>query len=44
MTPLPTKLGKMTPLKWYYYDGKAKEPHHGKQLHRDFLVMAIDVK
>lgn len=41
---LPTELGKMEPLKWYYYDGKGKEPHHGKQLHRDFLVMAIDVK
>ena len=44
LSPLPTKLGKMSPLKWYYYDGKAKEPHHGKKLHRDFLVMAIDVK
>ncbi|MEE9543171.1 MAG: hypothetical protein V3V95_05260, partial [Thermodesulfobacteriota bacterium] len=41
---LPTELGKMEPLKWYYYDGKAIEPHHGKKLHRDFLVMAIDVK
>lgn len=44
LPPLPTKLGKMTPLQWYYYDGKKKEPHHGKRLHRDFLVMAIDVK
>ncbi len=44
LAPMPTKLGKMTPLKWYYYDGKSKEPHHGKKLHRDFLVMAIDVK
>jgi hypothetical protein len=41
---MPTELGKMEPLKWYYYDGKSKEPHHGKKLHRDFLVMAIDVK
>ena len=44
LTPLPTELGKMEPLKWYYYDGKAKEVHHGKKLHRDFAVMAIDVK
>ena len=44
LSSLPTKLGKMTPLKWYYYDGKSIEPHHGKKLHRDFLVMAIDVK
>ncbi len=44
LSPLPTKLGKMTPLKWYYYDGKSIEPHHGKQLRGDFLVMAIDVK
>ncbi|MBE9529053.1 MAG: hypothetical protein IME99_07420 [Proteobacteria bacterium] len=44
LAPLPTELNKMTPLKWYYYDGKAHEPHHGKRLHRDFLVMAIDVK
>lgn len=44
LTPLPKKLNKMTPLKWYYYDGKSVEPHHGKKLHRDFLVMAIDVK
>jgi hypothetical protein len=44
LSTLPTELGKMEPLKWYYYDGKSKEPHHGKKLHRDFLVMAIDVK
>ncbi len=44
LTSLPTELGKMEPLKWYYYDGKSVEPHHGKKLHRDFLVMAIDVK
>ncbi len=44
LSPMPTELGKMKPLKWYYYDGKSKEPHHGKKLHRDFLVMAIDVK
>ena len=44
LTPLPLELGKMEPLKWYYYDGEGIEPHHGKKLHRDFLVMAIDVK
>ncbi len=44
LAPLPTVLNKMVPLQWYYYDGKAIEPHHGKKLHRDFLVMAIDVK
>ncbi|MFQ5441757.1 MAG: hypothetical protein ACE5EB_03425 [Thermodesulfobacteriota bacterium] len=41
---LPTKLGEMKPLQWYYYDGKAFEPHHGKKLGAEFLVMAIDVK
>ncbi len=41
---LPSELGKMKPLTWYYYDGKTKEPHHGKRLGRDFVVMAIDVK
>jgi hypothetical protein len=44
LAPLPKELNKMVPLKWYYYDGKSVEPHHGKKLHRDFLVMAIDVK
>ncbi len=41
---LPTELGKMKPLTWYYYAGKAFEPHHGKRLGKDFVVMAIDVK
>jgi hypothetical protein len=41
---LPTELGKMKPLTWYYYSGKSVEPHHGKRLGRDFVVMAIDVK
>ena len=41
---LPEELGKMVPLKWYYYDGKGIEPHHGKKLGAEFLVMAIDVK
>lgn len=41
---LPTKLGEMKPFRWYYYDGKAYEPHHGRRLGVDFLVMAIDVK
>jgi len=40
---LPTKLGKMKPFQWYYYDGKAYEPHHGGRLGKEFLVMAIDV-
>ncbi len=44
LAPLPTVLNKMVPLQWYYYDGKAYEPHHGKKLHRDFVVMAIDAK
>ncbi len=44
LSKMPGKLGVMEPLKWYYYDGKSVEPHHGKKLHRDFLVMAIDVK
>jgi len=41
---LPSVLGKMKPFTWYYYDGKGKEPHHGKRLGKEFLVMAIDVK
>ncbi len=41
---LPGELNRMEPLKWYYYDGKTKEPHHGRRLGSDFLVMAIDVK
>ncbi len=41
---LPNELGSMVPLKWYYYDGKGIEPHHGKKLGAEFLVMAIDVK
>lgn len=41
---LPTKLGKMKPFQWYYYNGLTFEPHHGRVLGRDFLVMAIDVK
>jgi len=41
---LPTELGKMIPFTWYYYDGKGREPHHGKRLGKEFLVMAIDVK
>ncbi len=40
----PGELGAMVPLKWYYYDGKGIEPHHGKRLGKEFLVMAIDVK
>ena len=41
---LPTKLNKMKPFQWYYYDGSAHEPHHGRKIGREFLVMAIDVK
>ncbi|MFQ5353699.1 MAG: hypothetical protein ACE5DR_02020 [Thermodesulfobacteriota bacterium] len=41
---LPAKLGKMKPFTWYYYAGEAVEPHHGKRLGREFLVMAMDVK
>jgi len=41
---LPTELGKMKPFTWYYYAGKTIEPHHGKRLGKEFLVMAIDVK
>ncbi len=41
---LPSELGKMIPHQWYYYDGTYTEPHHGRTLGVDFLVMAIDVK
>ena len=41
---LPTELGKMTPFQWYYYDGKAVEPHHGRPMGREYLLMAVDVK
>ena len=41
---LPSELGKMVPHQWYYYDGTYTEPHHGRTLGVDFLVMAIDVK
>ena len=41
---LPSELGKMLPHQWYYYDGTYTEPHHGRTLGVDFLVMAIDVK
>ena len=41
---LPSKLGEMVPHQWYYYDGTYTEPHHGRTLGVDFLVMAIDVK
>ncbi len=44
LTAHPGVLGEMVPLKWYYYDGKGIEPHHGKRLGKEFLVMAIDVK
>lgn len=41
---LPSELGKMVSHQWYYYDGTYTEPHHGRTLGVDFLVMAIDVK
>ncbi|MBQ26923.1 MAG: hypothetical protein CMH81_02080 [Nitrospiraceae bacterium] len=44
LPPLPSELGEMTPHQWYYYDGTYTEPHHGRTLGVDFLVMAIDVK
>lgn len=44
LPPLPKELGKMKPFQWYYYDGKSYEPHHGGNIGREFLVMAIDVK
>ena len=44
LPPLPSELGKMLPHQWYYYDGTYTEPHHGRTLGVDFLVMAIDVK
>ncbi len=44
LSPLPTELGKMKPYQWYYYGGKAYEPHHGKKIGKEFLVMAFDVK
>ena len=40
----PTELGKMKPFQWYYYDGTTYEPHHGRKIGAEFLVMAIDVK
>ncbi len=40
----PSKLGKMKPLEWYYYDGTYVEPHQGSQLNKEFVIMAVDVK
>ena len=40
----PTELGKMKPFQWYYYDGTTYEPHHGRKVGVEFVVMAIDVK
>ncbi len=40
----PRELGKMTPLKWYYYDGTYVEPHQGSQLNKEFVIMTVDVK
>lgn len=40
----PTELGKMKPFQWYYYDGTTYEPHHGRKIGAEFVVMAIDVK
>ncbi len=40
----PGELGKMEPLKWYYYDGTYVEPHQGSQLNKEFVIMSVDVK
>lgn len=40
----PKKLGEMTPLQWYYYDGTYVEPHQGSQLNKEFVIMSVDVK
>ena len=40
----PSELGKMEPLKWYYYDGTYVEPHQGSQLNKEFVIMSVDVK
>lgn len=44
LPPLPTKLDQMKPFQWYFYNGLTFEPHHGRILGREFLVMAIEVK
>lgn len=44
LPPHPTELGKMKPFQWYYYDGTTYEPHHGRKIGAEFLIMAIDVK
>lgn len=44
LPPHPTELGKMKPFQWYYYSGKTHEPHHGRKLGKEFLVMTFDVK
>ena len=40
----PSELGKMEPLKWYYYDGTYVEPHQGTQLNKEFVIMSVNVK
>jgi hypothetical protein len=44
LPPLPRELGQMKSHQWYYYDGSYVEPHHGRKMGKEFLVMAIDVK
>jgi hypothetical protein len=41
---MPLDTGKMTPFQWYYYDGTAVEPHHGRALKVPYLMMSVDVK
>ena len=40
----PRELGKMVPLKWYYYDGTYVEPHQGTQMNKEFVIMTVNVK
>lgn len=40
----PKELGKMVPMKWYYYDGTYVEPHQGTQMNKEFIIMTVDVK
>lgn len=42
--PMPTEHGTMQSGQWYYYDGTAAEPHHGRPLKAPYLIMSVDVK
>ena len=41
---MPLETGTMVPFQWYYYDGTAVEPHHGRALKAPYLMMSVDVK